>query len=195
MAVVTRPLLTFVRTMVTVILFLVVLPYVASADEDDWQLSARAGVASVAVDGRDPLGVRVGLDGQYGLSDAWGLRLTGTFSRLDISEDKMAALPGGAIWSYSAMASIVYAMDVLRLLPTFEVGLAMLGLNGAVKTPHRAIGMQAALGADYLLGPRLSIGGIAEYIFAPFDLVSNALTGNAVPQAFAFSVRGSWTFH
>ena len=177
------------------VLVLISLSRPAAADEDDWQLSARAGIASVAVDHRDPLGLRAGLDGQYGLTDAWALRLTGTFSRLDVSENKAANLPGGAIWAYSALAGVAYTMDVLRLLPTFEVGIAMLGLTGAVVTPRRAIGMQAALGADYLLGPRLSVGGIAEYIFAPFDLISNALTGNAIPQAFAFSVRVCWILH
>ena len=45
---------------------------------------------------------------------------------------------------------MAYTMDVLRLLPTFEVGIAMLGATGAVVKPRRAIGMQAALGADYL---------------------------------------------
>ena len=139
--------------------------------------------------------MRAGLDGQYGLTDAWAIRLTGSLARIGVSADKPAGLPGGTIWAYSALAGVAYTMDVLRLLPTFEVGIAMLGATGAVVKPRRAIGMQAALGADYLLGPRFSIGGIAEYIFAPFDLISNALTGNAVPQAFAFSARVCWILH
>ena len=46
----------------------------AHADEDDWQLAARAGISSVGADGRDPLGPRIAVDGQYGLTDAWALR-------------------------------------------------------------------------------------------------------------------------
>ena len=60
-------------------------PRRAAADEDDWQLGARAGVASVVVDHRDPLGVRAGLDGQYGLTDAWAIRLTGSLARIGVS--------------------------------------------------------------------------------------------------------------
>jgi hypothetical protein len=170
-------------------------PRSAAADEDDWQLGARAGVASIVVDHRDPLGVRAAVDGQYGLTDAWAIRLTGSLARIGVSEQRSAGLPGGTIWAYSGLAGVAYTMDVLRLLPTFEVGIAMLGATGAVVKPSRALGMQAALGADYLLGPRFSIGGIAEYVFAPFDLISNALTGNAVPQAFAFSARACWILH
>jgi hypothetical protein len=170
-------------------------PRRARADADEWQLSARTGIASVVVDHRDPLGVRAAIDGQYGLDDAWAIRATGSLARIGVSADAQAGLPGGAIWAYSALVGLVYTMDVLRLLPTFEVSAAMLEIRGAVVKPRRAIGLQAALGADYLLRPRLSVGGIAEYIFAPFDLVSNALNGNAIPQAFAFSIRVSWTFH
>jgi len=180
---------------VLTVLAIAAAPRPAAADEDDWQLAARAGVASIVIDHREPLGVRAALDGQYGLTDAWAIRLTGSLAAMDVSANKNAGLPGGTIWAYSGMAGVAWTMDVLRLLPTFEVGLAMLGATGAVVKPRRAIGMQAALGADYLLGPRMSIGAIAEYIFAPFDLISNALTGNAVPQAFAFSARVCWILH
>jgi hypothetical protein len=168
------------------------LPRPAAADDDDWQVSARAGIASVAIEGRNPFGVRLGVDGQYGLSDAWAIRVSAMGSRHGVSENMAAALPGGAIWAYSAFGGLAWTMDVLRLLPSFEVGVGMLGVAGAVAKPHRAIGMQAAIAADYLVGPRWSIGGIAEYVFAPFDLISNALTGDAVPQAFALSARICW---
>jgi len=164
----------------------------AWADEDEWQLSARAGMASIAVEERSPFGARVALDGQYGLDDAWALRLTAGGARYGVSADAPKSLPGGAIYAYSLFAGVAYAMDVLRLLPSFEVGLGVLGVTGAVVKPHRAVGMQAAVGADYLMTPRWSIGGVAEYVFAPFDLIANALNGNAVPQAFALSVRLSW---
>jgi hypothetical protein len=167
----------------------------SAADDDDWQVAARAGIASVVVEGRDPLGLRVGVDGQYGLSDAWAIRLTASGSRHSVSQNVAAREPGGTIWAYSGFAGLSYTMDVLRLLPSFEVGVGMLGFGGAVARPHRAIGMQAAVAADYLLGPRWSVGGIAEYVYAPFDLISNALSGNAVPRAFALSARVCWILH
>jgi opacity protein-like surface antigen len=167
----------------------------ARADEDDWLLSAHGGIANVVVEGRDPFGVRLGLTGQYGLDDAWAVLVTTSGSRHGVSADTARALPGGALYSYSVFGGLSYTMDVLRLLPSFEVGVGILGITGAVAKAHRAIGMQVGAGADYLLTPRWSIGAVAEYVFAPFDLISNALTGNAVPQAFALSARVSWIIH
>jgi hypothetical protein len=165
----------------------------AHADEDDWQVAARAGISSISIEGRDPLGPRLALDGQYGLTDAWALRLTASGSRHSVSEDAGRGLPGGAVLGYSAFAGVSYTMDILRLLPSFEMGLGILGVTGAVKTPRRSVGMQAALAADYLMGPRWSVGGVAEYVYAPFDLLSKGLNGTAVPRAFALSARICWT--
>lgn len=164
----------------------------ARADEDDWQVAARAGIAGIAVDGRSPLGPRLAIDGQYGLNDAWALRLTVAGSRHGVSADQTKGLPGGAVLGYSAFAGVSYTMDILRLLPSFEAGLGILGVAGAVEEPRRAVGAQVAIAADYLLTPRWSVGGVAEYIYAPFDLLRNVLKGTAVPQAFALSVRVGW---
>jgi hypothetical protein len=165
----------------------------AHADEDDWQVAARAGIAGITVDGRNELGPRVAVDGTYGLTDAWAIRLTASGSRHGVSEDAARGLPGGAVYGYSAFGGLSYTMDILRLLPSFEMGLGLLGVTGAVTEPRRALGMQAAIAADYLMGPRWSIGGIAEYVYAPFDLITKGLKGTAVPQAFALSARICWT--
>ncbi|MEP6652194.1 MAG: hypothetical protein ABJA82_02485 [Myxococcales bacterium] len=167
----------------------------ARADADDWQLAAAAGIASLVVEGRDPMGMRLAVDGQYGLDDAWAVRLTASGGRHGVDSDMAKSLPGGAIYSYALFAGLAYSMDLLRLLPSFEVGLGILGATGAITKPHRAIGMQAAVGADYLLTPRWSVGGVASYVFAPFDLISNALSGNASPRAFSLSVRLAWILH
>lgn len=170
-------------------------PREAHADEDDWRLSARAGLANIVADGRDPMGLGLGGEIQYGLDDAWALRLSlgGAAQRVDEQMD--AQLPGGTIWSYSAFAGFGYTMDVLRLLPTFAFGLGILGARGAVKSPIRHVGVQAGLGADYLLTARFAFGATAEYVFAPFDLASHILDGSQVPQAFAISARVTWTLH
>jgi hypothetical protein len=165
----------------------------ASADEDDWQISGRAGLASVVVDGRDPMGLGLGAALQYGLDDAWAVRLSLAGAAHSVSSDMAKQLPGGTIWSYSAFAGLSYAMDVLRLLPTFEAGIGILGARGAVKNHLANLGAQLGLGADYLYTPRFSFGATAEYVFAPFDLLSHVLTGDQVPQAFAFCVRATWT--
>jgi hypothetical protein len=164
----------------------------ARAEADEWRLSGRAGIGSVYTDGRDPFGLRGAVDGEYGLTDAWAVRLSASLSRHDVTENPTAGLPGGTITTYGVFAGLTYAVDVLRLVPYFEAGLGMLSVSGAVLEPRRALGMQVAAGADYLLGPRWSVGGVAEYTYAPFDLVANVLTGAGVPQTFALSVRVSW---
>ena len=168
-------------------------PSAARADEDDWRVSARAGLANIVADGRDPMGLGLGGEIQYGLDDAWALRLSlaGAAQRVDEQMDQK--LPGGTIWSYSAFAGLGYTMDVLRLLPTFAVGLGVLGARGAVKSPIRHVGIQVGLGADYLVTPRFAFGVAADYVFAPFDLFSHVIEGTQVPQAFAFSARATWT--
>ena len=173
-------------------LLLAVWAPVTRADEDDWQVAARAGIAGITVDGRSELGPRLAVDGTYGLTDAWAIRLTASGSRHGVSEDMARGLPGGAVFGYSAFGGLSYTMDILRLLPSFEMGLGLLGVTGAVKEPRRALGMQAAIAADYLVTPRWSVGGIAEYVYAPFDLITKGLKGTAVPQAFALSARICW---
>jgi hypothetical protein len=165
----------------------------ASADEDDWQIAGRLGVASVVADGRSPLGAGLGTDVQYGINDTFSARLSLSGGFQSVSTDAGKQLPGGSIWSYGAFAGLGYTMDVLRLLPTFEAGIGVLGFGGAVKKSHLAMGTQLGIGADYLLTPRFSIGATAQYVFAPFDLLSHVLTGEQVPQAFAFSARATWT--
>jgi len=170
-------------------------PHAARADEDDWRVSARAGLANIVADGRDPMGLGLGGEIQYGLDDAWALRLSmaGAAQRVDAQMDQQ--LPGGTIWSYSAFAGLGYTMDVLRLLPTFAVGLGVLGARGALKSPIRHVGIQVGLGADYLVTPRFAFGLAADYVFAPFDLFAHVIEGTQVPQAFALSARATWTLH
>jgi hypothetical protein len=164
----------------------------AAADEDEWRLSGRAGIASVQVDGRNPFGMTAGLGGEYGLSDAWSVHMTGNLSRHTVSANEEAGLPGGAVYTGKLLAGATYALDVLRLVPYFDVGLGLFSVSGAVKTPRRIVGMQAGIGAEYLLGPRWAVGAVAEYIFSPFDLIATALSGGGVPQAFALTARVSW---
>lgn len=165
----------------------------AHADAEEWQVAARAGMTRVVVDGRSPLGVGLGTDVQYGINDTFAARLSLSGGLQRVSAQAKPPLPGGDIWSYGAFAGFGYTMDVLRLLPTFQAGLGVLGVRGAVQKDHTAIGMQLGLGADYLLTPRFSVGLTAQYVFAPFDLLSHVLTGDQVPQAFDFAVRGTWT--
>lgn len=167
----------------------------AAADEDEWQISGRAGVSRVSADGRNPGGLRVQLDGLYGLSDAWALRVAGSASYHLLGADMMAGLPAGAVSTYGLHAGVNYTLDVLRLLPFFEVAVGMFAVRGQVVDSSTALGMQVGVGAEYLLDPRLGVGAVAEYVYSPFDLLSGALRGTGPPQAFSLSARISWILH
>src|SRR5262245_13945306 len=47
-----------------------------AAGEREWQVALRAGAGTVSVDGRKPWGLAGGLDVEYGLTDAWAVRLS-----------------------------------------------------------------------------------------------------------------------
>jgi hypothetical protein len=164
----------------------------ARADEEDWSLSARAGVGGVTIDGRTPLGPAVGADLLYGLTDAWSLRGSANVGVTAVSDDPKNDRPGGIVSSYALFAGLTYTVDVLRVVPYFEAGLGAMRISGAVNETRNAIGAQAGLGAEYFLNPLISVGGIASYVYAPFDLIANAQSGRGVPQTFLFSARISW---
>lgn len=166
-----------------------------AADEDEWQISGRAGVSRVSADGRNPGGLRVQIDGLYGLSDAWALRVAGSASYHLIGADMKAGLPAGTASTYGLHAGVNYTLDVLRLLPFFEVAVGVFAVRGQVVDPSTALGMQVGVGAEYLLDPRLGLGAVAEYVYSPFDLLSGALRGTGPPQAFSLSARISWILH
>ena len=152
-------------------------------------------MGGASVDGRTPLGLALGFDLKYGIDDAWAARISASGARQGADADSRLALPAGSIWSYSTFAGLTYTMDVLRLLPIFDVGVGVLGVAGAVKQSRRALGIQVGLGAEYLLTPRWTVGAMAEYIFAPFDLVSNALNGSQTPQWFSLCARLGWIWN
>jgi len=167
-------------------------PAAGRADEEDWSLAARGGVSGVTVDGRTPLGPLVGVDLLYGLTDAWAVRGSANVGVTTVSTDIPNGRPGGIISSYGLFAGLTYTVDILKIVPYFEAGLGALRVSGAVNETRNAIGAQAGLGADYVLNPRVSLGGNASYIYAPFDLIANARSGTGVPQTFVFSARLSW---
>src|SRR4051794_27255254 len=50
----------------------------ASAGEQEWQVSIRAGIGTVDADGRSPFGGAAGIDVEYGITDAWAAHLSAT---------------------------------------------------------------------------------------------------------------------
>jgi outer membrane scaffolding protein for murein synthesis (MipA/OmpV family) len=166
----------------------------AAAGEDEWQLSARLGLASVDVDGRSPLGELAGADLEYGITDAWALRLSvGTgFHPVDAVAE--TSLPKGTVRTNMALAGVTYTIDVLRLVPYIEVGVGVINFGGAVLTPGTTLDAELGLGADYLVTRHWALGGLLNYQFTPAQLFGSPMDFGGTSFYFAVSARVSWMF-
>lgn len=165
-----------------------------AAGEGEWQVAAQAGYATVAADGRNPSGWQAGADVQYGFSDAWAARLSFSTSRHGITKNDDAGLPGGRVLSQSAVAGVTYSIDVLRVVPTVELGVALLLVNGDVIQPRSGIGIEAGLGAEYFLDRHWTLGVSFRYLFAPADVATFPPALDRTPFFFSAGLRAGRIF-
>jgi hypothetical protein len=166
----------------------------AAAGEDEWQLSARLGLASVDVDGRSPLGELVGADLEYGITDAWALRLTVGSGFHSVDAVPKSALPGGTVRTNMALAGVTYAVDVLRLVPYIETGIGVISFGGAVQTPGTTLDAELGIGVDYLVTRHWALGGLLHYQFTPAQLFGSPMDFGGTSFYFGASMRVSWLF-
>lgn len=163
-----------------------------AAGEDEWQVSLRAGAAVARADGRHPAGGAVGAEVERGLDDAWALRAGVLSSFHPVSEKAGTGLPGGTLVNLSGSAGLTYSLDVLRLVPWFQVGVAVMSQRGAVLDGTTRLGLEGALGTTYLIDRHWGIGAVAIYQFLPVDLSGgDALSWS--PFVFTLAARVSWT--
>jgi hypothetical protein len=169
-------------------------PAARAAGDGDWQLSARLGGGTVSIDNRSPWGPLGAVDVEYGITDAWAARVSVGASLNPVSANMHAGLPGGKVTSTTALVGATYTFDVLRLVPYAEVSLGFVRFGGAVTKPHSTLASELGLGADYLLTRRWALGISFQYLFAPADLINNAMELGGSPFAFSGTFRGSWMF-
>jgi hypothetical protein len=169
-------------------------PARAAAGEDEWQLSARLGVGDVHVDGRTPFGILAGADVEYGLTDAWALRLALGTGYHSVDADTEKHLPGGRVHTTTALAGVTYTFDVLRLVPFVHTGIGVINFAGAVTRPGTMLDAELGLGADYLLTRRCAVGGVLQYQFTPGQLFGSAMSFGGTNFYFALAARVSWLF-
>ncbi len=150
-----------------------------AAGQDEWQAGGYALGAHAS--GFGPAwGAGGGVDLQYGLTDAWGLR--------GAAEGAWMAPDGGAAALLQTTAGVVYTWDVLRLLPLVEAGLS--GATLRAKTGSQTnLGVQVGLGADYLLNRHWSMGLIGRFGYLPL-----ALSGDKALRVGTVALRLSYRF-
>lgn len=148
---------------------LVLLPASARADRGEFLVAAEPSFALIHVDGRNAWGGGTGLDLEYSVTDSLAVRATGAFTAHDLPANM--TLPGGLLTAWHAGAGLTYSLDVLRLVPYFDVSVGLLGKTQPVrdmsgKTSQKAsydFGFEIGLGLDYLITRTVAVGFVVRY--------------------------------
>ena len=158
------------RALVLAIVTLV--PLAARADFKDWTVAAWPAYAVTYVDARAPSGVGGGVEVGFGITESLTLKATGFMSWHPVDATKSTA--AGTIGEFSAMVDLNYAIDVIRLVPSFDVAVGVLGIRGdagfadspranSVVPSSTAFGIGLGFGLDYLLTRRVAVGLVVRY--------------------------------
>jgi hypothetical protein len=155
-----------------VVLAIVLAPVAARADFKEWTISAWPAYALTYVDSRSPSGAGAGMDVGFGITESLTLKATGFVSWHPVAATKMTS--AGTLGEFSAMLGLNYSLDVIRLVPSFDVGLGVLGIRGdeqfstsnkanAVVQPSTAFGVELGFALDYALTRRIEVGALVRY--------------------------------
>jgi hypothetical protein len=164
-----------------------------AAGEDELQLSLRLGGANATGNPLSPWGAAAAVDVEYGLTDAWSARASVGVVRHPVAAVKDVS-PAGTLQGTSVLLGATYTFDVLRLVPFATGGVGLVSWSGVGAPARLSLAMDLGIGGDYLLTPRWSCGASAQYLFAPVDLVSNAMDLGGTPLAFSITARVSRIF-
>ncbi len=124
------------------------------------------------VDARNPSGGGGALDIGFGISEALSLHASGFVSWHPVSATKTNT--AGTVGVFGAMVGLTYTIDVIRIVPYFDLGVGVLGLRGdggfgssaaanKVVDSSTAFGVEIGFGADYLLNRHLALGVVVRY--------------------------------
>jgi len=153
-------------------------PRRARADVKDWTVDVVPAYAAITVDGRTAHGGGLAARVGYGVSEALSLELIGVLSWAALPELAATAVkpgaPGGAISGYGALAGLRYTLDVIRLVPSFSLGVGAVGVRGDARlgAPSSAEPLVASVDAfaislgfaiEWLVSRRFAVGAEVTY--------------------------------
>jgi hypothetical protein len=155
-----------------VVLAIVLSPVAARADFKEWTVSVWPAYALTYVDSRAPSGTGCGMDVGFGITESLTLKATGFVSWHPVGMTKTTS--AGTIGEFSAMLGLGYALDVIRLVPSFDVAFGVLGIRGdaqfsttakanAVVPASTAFGVELGFALDYALTRRIEVGAVVRY--------------------------------
>ena len=138
----------------------------AAAEQRELQLGLQPVYGITYIDKRSPSGGGGNLQLSYGITDAVGLQLNGGLTAHPLDEDKDNMLPGGLLLTWNASLGVVYALDIVRIVPYFEASIGVLGVTtrtAAGVTTSLNAGAEIGLGGDYMLNRRWAVGVALRY--------------------------------
>lgn len=139
------------------------------AERRELQIGIAPAYAISYVDPRSPSGGGGDARLQYSITDAVGIQAVGGMTAHPLEPDEEMKLKGGLMLTWYANLGVVYSLDVVRIVPFFELSLGALGVilreEGSTKPPAQSItvGAMLGLGADYLVTRRFSVGVALRY--------------------------------
>jgi hypothetical protein len=157
------------------------------AAEGELLLAAGGAYAGARADGRWAHGGQLQVEGQYGLDDAWSVRAGLELGLHGTEADGVR--PGGRARRTAVAAGVVYALDVLRVVPYAQLGLAVQNLGGAVSDARTDGGFDLALGADYLIDRRWALGLVLRAQLFPLPLGGERGHFGGTPSVLAAGLR------
>jgi hypothetical protein len=157
----------------SVMLLLLAVPASAQAEFKQWSASLTPAYAVTYVDSRAPSGGGGGAEVGFGITESLTLKASGFLSWHPVAATKTTA--AGTLGEFSAMLGISYALDVIRLVPSFDLMIGVLGLRGdaafstgakanaVLSPPSTAFGIGLGFGLDYLVTRTVMVGAVVRY--------------------------------
>lgn len=138
----------------------------ARAEQRELQLGLQPVYGITYIDQRSPSGGGGNLQLSYGITDAVGIQLHGGLTAHPLAEDMDKMLPAGLLLTWHASVGVMYALDIVRVVPYFEASVGILGVTtrttAGAGTSLNA-GAEIGLGADYMLNRRWAVGVALRY--------------------------------
>ena len=164
---------------------LLLLSGTARADFKEWNLTLTPAYGVIYVDGRTAHGGGAAVDVSFGVSDTIAVHARGLATWHDVgSVDTPMPMQGGTLSAFAAMAGVTYTLDVIRLVPSFDLSIGALGVYGgaafgdspAVLRPIVAFGVALGFAIDYLWTRHFALGAEVKYQAA---LAPGVFTGDS----------------
>jgi opacity protein-like surface antigen len=141
----------------------------AHAEFKEWKIAVTPAYAVGYVDERTGHGGGGGLEVGFGITESLSLHASGFLSWHSL--DPTMKAQGGTMSAYASMLGLTYTLDVIRLVPYFEVQLGVVGTRGTagfgddtkVVQSSNDFALGVGFGMDFLVTRNVAVGFVIRY--------------------------------